>query len=58
MIDRRNAALQLCKYTVSKQGVLAVGPREGEWPRAGSDEAVTFSAQPVWTREEERRTEY
>lgn len=43
---------------MSVQGVLAVGPREGEWPRAGSNEAVTLSAQAVWTGEEERRTEY
>lgn len=49
---RWNAALQLCKDTVSKQGVLVVGPREGEWLRAIIHEAVTFSAQPVWTGEE------
>jgi len=48
----------LCKDTMSKQGMLAVGPREDEWLRASVDEAVTFSTQPVWTGEEERRTQY
>lgn len=46
--DRCNAVLQLCKVKVSKQRVLVVGPREGEWPRASSDEDLTFSAHSIW----------